>query len=210
MKQQPSIAKTALAAAAGVIALTGMIAAPNAASAQPYGYDGRTYYDPCQRETTNRTTLGAVIGGLAGAAIGSNVAARNARTEGALLGGAVGAVGGGVVGNRSAACTPGYAPPPSSSYNSYAPPQTGYYSNDRRYYQGRYDGDRSYGYGYGSRYDDHTAYDRYGNTYPVTDRPVGADGCTLAESPILMPDGRTQKRFVRVCQDASGRYQVVD
>jgi hypothetical protein len=32
----------------------------------------------------------------------------------------------------------------------------------------------------------------------------------LAESPIYLPDGRIQKRFVRVCQDSSGRYQVVD
>jgi hypothetical protein len=25
-----------------------------------------------------------------------------------------------------------------------------------------------------------------------------------------MPDGRTEKRYVRVCADASGRYHVVD
>jgi hypothetical protein len=44
----------------------------------------------------------------------------------------------------------------------------------------------------------------------VTDSKADANGCTLAESPIYLPDGRTQKRFVRVCPDASGRYQVVD
>jgi hypothetical protein len=32
----------------------------------------------------------------------------------------------------------------------------------------------------------------------------------MAESPIYMPDGRTQTRMVRVCQDSRGRYQVVD
>ncbi|HQP19667.1 MAG TPA: hypothetical protein PLG07_05060, partial [Phenylobacterium sp.] len=32
----------------------------------------------------------------------------------------------------------------------------------------------------------------------------------LAESPIYLPDGRVQKRFVRVCPDSNGRYQVVD
>ncbi len=34
--------------------------------------------------------------------------------------------------------------------------------------------------------------------------PAAADGCTLAESPIYLPDGRTQKRFVRVCPDTNG------
>jgi hypothetical protein len=45
----------------------------------------------------------------------------------------------------------------------------------------------------------------------VVERPAAsADDCTLAESPIYMPDGRTQKRFVRVCRDSSGRYQTVE
>jgi len=39
---------------------------------------------------------------------------------------------------------------------------------------------------------------------------VPAEDCTLAESPIYMPDGRTQTRFVRVCRDAAGKYAVVD
>ena len=30
------------------------------------------------------------------------------------------------------------------------------------------------------------------------------------EEARTMPDGRVQKRFVRVCMDNSGRYQVVD
>ena len=41
-------------------------------------------------------------------------------------------------------------------------------------------------------------------------RGVDANGCTVAESPIYMPDGRVQTRFVRVCRDSSGRYAVVD
>ena len=47
-------------------------------------------------------------------------------------------------------------------------------------------------------------------SYPVTDSRAEANGCTLAESPIYLPDGSVQKRFVRVCPDAQGRYQVVD
>ena len=47
----------------------------------------------------------------------------------------------------------------------------------------------------------------------VNDRVGGqadVNGCTLAESPIYLPDGRVQKRFVRVCPDGNGKYQVVD
>jgi hypothetical protein len=203
------ITKGVLAAVVGAMTLTGAASVPSFASAQSYGYDGQTYYNPCQRESTNRGTIGALIGGALGAAIGSNAAGRGVRTEGALLGGAVGAVGGAVVGNRSAACNQGYAP--RNSYYQPAPPPpapSSYYEN--RGYSAPYDGDRSYGYGYGARDDGAYAYDREGNSYPVADRPVGADGCTLAESPIYLPDGRVQKRFVRVCQDRTGRYQVVE
>lgn len=188
------LAKGALAACAALTALTGAVSVPVAAQAQPYG--GGSYYDPCRRDSTNRSTAGALIGGALGAVIGSNAAARNARTEGALLGGALGATAGAVVGNRSAACQEGYVRPPRTSYYEPSRPY-----NDGRYYDGRY-------------YDRSSAYDgdRYhggAGAYTITERP-GADGCTLAESPIYLPDGRVQKRFVRVCQDASGRYQVVD
>ena len=44
----------------------------------------------------------------------------------------------------------------------------------------------------------------------VAESPRDAEDCRLAESPIYMPDGRTQTRFVRVCRDASGKYAVVD
>lgn len=194
MSYRSTFAKSALTAVAGVMALTGALSVPTFASAQSAGYYGNNYqYDPCRRDSTNRGTAGALIGGAIGAVIGSNAAARNARTEGALLGGALGAATGAAVGNRSAACT--------SAYRSQ--PQTSYYQrpyNDGRYYDNRYGANNRY-------YDE----DYYGRTesYNVTERP-GADGCTLAESPIYLPDGRVQKRFVRVCQDGSGRYQVVD
>ncbi|RAK52434.1 hypothetical protein DJ018_14335 [Phenylobacterium deserti] len=196
-------AKGALAAAAGVTALTGAFAVPSVASAQPYGYG----YDPCQRSANNRGVVGALIGGALGASIGANAAARNARQDGALLGGAVGAIGGAMVGKNGAACNGDYrgynAPPP--------PPPVSYYDNGY-YDRGAY-ADRGYGRGdyYGSRYDDDSwAYGRRGERFRIAERPVGRDGCTLAESPIYLPDGRVQKRFVRVCQDSSGRYQVVD
>jgi hypothetical protein len=195
MSKSSIFAKGALAAAAGVMALTSAVAA----SAQPYGASsGNTYYDPCRRDSNNRGIVGALLGAGIGATVGSQLAARGHRTDGSVLGGALGALGGAAVGSNSAACQPGrigYSdappppPPPPSAYNErYAP-----------------------SYRYGSRYDDDAyAYGRRGERYHVADRPIGADGCTLAESPINMPDGRIQMRFVRVCQDSNGRYQVVD
>jgi hypothetical protein len=200
MKSRSTFAKSALAGVAGVMALSAAATVPTFAAAQSssyYGNDGG-YYDPCRRSSTNRGTVGALVGGALGAAIGSNAAAKNARTEGALLGGALGALGGAAVGKNSAACN-----------NGYRTPQTSYYGDrygdryDNGYYAGSYDRDDRY-------YDRQDyAYDRRGTRYSVAERP-GADGCSLAESPIYLPDGRVQKRFVRVCQDGNGNYQVVD
>ena len=204
MSRQVAIAKAAAAALAGVIALGS--AAPVMAQPQPggpYTAQDRTgyYYDACKRDQTQRGTLGAVLGGGAGAVIGSNAAARNARTEGALLGGLLGAIAGGVVGNKSAACVSqrdyyagGEPPPP-------LPPRT-----ETPYY----DRDAYADSAAAEAREDAWVRDRAGDRYRVTERPVDAEDCTLAESPIYMPDGRTQTRFVRVCRDASGKYAVVD
>lgn len=196
MNFRSTFAKSALAGVAGVMALGSAAAIPTFAAAQSAPYYGNsygdTYYDPCRRESTNRGTVGALVGGALGAAIGSNAAARNARTEGALLGGALGALGGAAVGKNSAAC---------GGTTTYRAPQASY----NGYYGERADN----GY-YTRSYDDRRYYDR-GEPYRVVERPAAAtDGCTLAESPIYLPDGRTQKRFVRVCPDANGNFQVVD
>lgn len=211
MSIRSNFARTALTAAAGVMAFTTLAAAPGFAAAQSYG---GSYYDPCRRESTNRSTVGGLLGAAIGAAIGSNAAARDVRTEGALLGGAVGGVAGAVIGNRSAACSQGgYVPQRSSGYDSRYRYEDSY--RDGRTYHDRY-GDR-----HGAdRYYDRQAYDTsrdddryrggYADSYRVEERVAPADNCTLAESPIYLPDGRVQKRFVRVCRDSSGRYQVVD
>jgi len=192
----------ALAGVAGLLALSAVAAAPTFAAAQPAPYSNGYGYDPCRRASTNRGTAGALIGGALGAVIGSNAAARNARTEGALLGGALGAAVGAGVGHSSAACRSGPFVPGQAYENHYRP--HGYY--DQSYYDRR---DTPYRDGPA----DETAYDRDGYSVTetvTTEAPAGADGCTLAESPIYLPDGRTQKRFVRVCRDANGDYQVVD
>lgn len=188
--------------------------AAGAADAQSSRYDSGSYtaqspkgyaYDACKREQTGRGTMGAVLGGGAGAVIGSNVAARNARTEGALLGGLLGAIAGSMVGNSSAACTSN----PQASASAYPPyastavpaPASG----ESRYYERD-----AYAAASQAR-EDAWAADRNGDRYRVnSDRAPDPQGCTLAESPIYMPDGRVQTRFVRVCRDANGKYAVVD
>jgi hypothetical protein len=198
-----SFAKGVAAAAVGALALG---AVGVSAQAQPYGQYGYygNGYDACQREANSRGIGGALIGGGIGAVVGSQVAANHHRSDGSLVGGLLGALVGAGVGHSSAACNHAYAPPPPpppvpGAYNSYGDDQ-GYRYDGR--YDGRYDDDDDAGPGW--------AYGRHGERYRIAEGQVGPDGCTLAESPIYMPDGRVQKRFVRVCRDSSGRYQVVD
>ena len=68
------------------------------------GYYGRdtAYVAPVRcRNDHSSATAGAILGALAGAALGSNVAGHGVRTEGAVLGGVVGAGIGGAVGNAN-------------------------------------------------------------------------------------------------------------
>jgi hypothetical protein len=191
-----AIANAAAAALAGAALLAA--GAAQAQSSYPGPGSPGYNYDPCRRDANQRGTAGALIGGGMGAVIGSNAAARNARTEGALLGGLLGAIAGGVIGNKTAACTSQYdrtasVPPPP------LPPRT-----DAPYY------DRD---AYADSAAAQARDDAWREPEPerrVVERPRDAEDCTLAESPIYMPDGRTQTRFVRVCRDASGKYAVVD
>lgn len=69
-------------------------------SAGYYGRDSAYVGAPCRNDHSS-ATAGAILGALAGAALGSNVAGRGVRTEGAVLGGVVGAGIGGAVGNAN-------------------------------------------------------------------------------------------------------------
>ncbi|MDQ0465782.1 hypothetical protein QO010_003574 [Caulobacter ginsengisoli] len=167
---------------------------PAPAPAYSGGYAGGTYYDPCLRDRRQRGTGGALLGAGIGALAGNGIASRGAKTEGAVLGGLLGAVIGGNVGAKTAACAPqGY--PQQGVYG--APPVQSY--NDR---------DGGYAPAYDPRYDGYGD-EPYPAPQPVARGPVGED-CTLAESPIYLPDGSVQKRFVRVCRGSDGRYVVVD
>jgi hypothetical protein len=205
------VTKGLMAGLAAATTVAGLAAIPTAASAQSYYnpgygayYGGGYNYDPCQRDTTERGTTGGLVGAAIGAAVGSGVAAHGVRTEGAVLGGLVGAALGASVGQQSAACS--RAAPPPTPVASYPQPYYGSgYGYGSQPYARQYE-NRAYGYN-----DPYADDDSYGPAYnyPAAQGP-SADQCTLAESPIYLPDGRTQKRFVRVCRDASGRYQVVD
>jgi hypothetical protein len=210
MSKLSSTVRTAMAAVAGVMALSA-VAAPQVAAAQPYG--GGTYYDQCERAQGNRSIVGGLVGAALGATLGSQVAASGHRTDGSLLGGALGAVGGAMVGHKTAACQPGAyaeAPPPVEVAPPPPPPPP---PPPRAYYEAPPQAPAPAYYGRDDDDDDddaHWAYGHRGERFRIAERPVGADGCTLAESPIYLPDGRVQKRFVRVCQDRHGRYQVVE
>jgi hypothetical protein len=212
MKAKSTLTRAVLATAAAATALVAV--APTVAAAQSYGYSngysqGGYAYDGCRREQTSRGTLGALAGAAAGIALGNNASRdRSSRRNAAAAGGVLGAVIGSQIGKNSAACTPGYETSYDNGYydrgyndRSYAPaPSYGYYEQrpsyyDRDYYdryQQRYAQGGSYGYDYAPP-----------SNYETTSR------CTYVESPIYMPDGRTEKRMVQVCPDRNGRYQVV-
>jgi hypothetical protein len=110
--------------------------------------------DPCHRQQHNNGTAGAVIGGLAGAAIGSNVAGHGARTGGTILGGLAGAAIGNNIGRSSTKCDGRY----SYYYNGryYDRPAYG-----NTYYNGAYDGR----YGSNNSYYGRQRYNGYNNNY---------------------------------------------
>jgi uncharacterized protein YcfJ len=78
------------------------LAAPQFAAAQSarnYG-DG----DVCRAEQRRQANTGTAVGAVAGALLGSAVAAKGAKTEGAVLGGAVGAVAGHQIAKHRVKC----------------------------------------------------------------------------------------------------------
>lgn len=192
---------------------------PGAAPGPAYDTAGGHYYDGCHRDTVNRGTGGAVVGALAGAVVGSQVAASGHRTDGSLVGGVLGALIGNKVGRDSAACDDGgYAygyGGPRPAYRTYVyrgygrPYYGGGYVYERRVYRsdGYYDPRRD---AYREGYRDGRRDGDQDDEMTLTDQPADRDGCRLAESPVYMPNGEVQKRYVRVCPDAQGHFQVVD
>jgi hypothetical protein len=90
---------------------------------------------PCEDRKSANGTAGTVLGALAGAAIGSNLARGGGRTGGAIIGGVAGAAVGSNVGRNSVNCDRG------GYYYGYE--QTYPYQDDAAYY-GRAHYDRGY------------------------------------------------------------------
>src|SRR5580765_2484305 len=124
--------KTAAISGAVIAALAaGAVAIPTASAAQPYGY-GSDGYSDCRRSDG---AAGTIIGGIAGAVLGSNLAAHHGgRAGGAALGGVAGALIGNSIARSGNDCRTysegygydsrgsGYGYAPSYSYSSgYAP-----------------------------------------------------------------------------------------
>jgi len=189
------IAKPAAFALAGMACA--IMAMPQSAAAQSYGYPSYSqnsgFYDPCMRDQRERQASSGLLGAAIGAIAGSQMASRGRRTEGSLLGGVLGAAVGAGVGRSTAACTPRYdtVPPYPVGYDAPPPPPAPVY--DRRY---------------DDRYDDYRYPQDYDQGYakPAPSR----DECQLAQSEIRLPDGRIETRYVRPCRDENGRYRVVD
>ncbi|MGW8175739.1 MAG: hypothetical protein ACWGHP_10565 [Stenotrophomonas sp.] len=154
-----------------------------------------------------------MIGGGAGAVIGSQLAARGRRTEGSVLGGVLGAVDrvAGRSVNSSDACDSSYQ----SSYGSNGYYAQGYGQPSYGYYDDRYTGDQGYRYDDYDRRDD-DAYsrggyydDRYAARVDIAIR-IQTDDAAWPKASIRLPDGRMDTRYVRTCPDQYGRYRVVD
>jgi hypothetical protein len=200
MTKSSIFAKGALSAAVALVAL----GAAASASAQSYSGPG---YNPCQRDASNRSVTGGLLGAAGGAVIGSQFAASGHRRDGSLLGGVIGALAGASIGHSTAACDS--APPPPRYNNAPPPPPPPAYDNpppppayDDAYYAPPPPA-------YVERREI-WAYGRHGARFRVIEDRMGPDGCTLAESPVYMPDGGVDRRYVRVCPDYRGRYRVVD
>ena len=146
-----------------VAAISGAVIAALAAGAvatpsysQTYDYRGD---DACRHKQHNSGTTGAVVGGIAGAVVGSNLTHHHgARAGGAVLGGLAGAAIGNSIGRSSAKS--------SSACRGYTYYNGRYYDNSRyydgRYYDGRYGYNYNYPYSYNYDYDNQPRpYDPY-------------------------------------------------
>lgn len=100
--------------------------------------------DRCEQQRDERTAAGTIIGGIAGAVVGGNVADRKNRTEGAVLGGVVGAVAGNAIARSSADCDRAYGYYDSNGQwhanNRRVDRPSGYFDRDGRFIDGQPNG----------------------------------------------------------------------
>ena len=181
--------------AAGAL-MAALMATPAQAQQYPTYHQAHVANSQCQQAQQNRTVGGALIGGIAGAVLGHNVAGgHGSRDEGTALGAVVGALAGGAIGRNSAQCAPvqqgAYDPYNGQSYQQY-PPQD-QYGDDNGYYKD--DQDLDGGPYQESGYNDD---DNYNNDCRV--------------STVVREDryGRRYRDDVTMCRDEYGRWREQD
>jgi hypothetical protein len=162
-----------------------LMAIAQPAAAQNYS----TYHDEhvarqqqCTQSPTNRSIGGAVLGGLAGALLGREVADRGVRGECAALGAVVGAVAGAGVGRATANCNTNV---PQGSYDPY------YGQRQDDYYRG---GDEDL---YGGPYRE--------SSYGRDD--YRRDDCRMGEMITRDPYGREYREQVLMCRGNDGQWR---
>jgi hypothetical protein len=186
MTLRSTLASGALLAATVAVVLTAAMAIPGVSSAQPY--DETYAAQACQQQQNNRAIGGAILGGLAGAAIGNSVSHGYNRTGGTVVGGVAGAAVGAGVGSATTNCQADYPPPPPPGYDGgrgpydNGPPPPGYDGGP-----GPYDN---------------------GPPPPGAENGYPGQGCGWATRQITYPDGATTRDSVRACQDQSGRWRL--
>lgn len=173
-----------------LVAVAALVTAAVAGAQTPAA--AQSYYgDPhCQQQRQNRMAAGALIGGLAGAVLGNNVAADNAQTEGTVLGGVAGAVAGAAIGRATAGCDT--ADRQRYGYHNNAPHSS--YSNNGVH---GYSGAGYSGAGYGSSGGGYG----YGYGHPPQE-------CRWGEQRVRDRRGRWQTQDVYLCQGADGVWRA--
>jgi uncharacterized protein YcfJ len=182
--------------------LAALVAAASLAAVQPAAAQNySSYHDAhvatqqqCAAQRQNGTVGGAVIGGLLGAVLGSNAAARGHRSDGTLVGGALGAAAGAAIGRSSANrnCRP----------------------VDQRAY------DHYYGQPYGQQ-QQYSQYDQYGRGYddgsgleggPYQQQSYGqgdrGGNCRWGEQVTRDPDGYEIRDQVYMCRGRDGVWRA--
>jgi Glycine zipper 2TM domain len=183
-KQEARMRGQSLLVASLALIGAAMASAQAPAAAQNY-YGDRG----CEQQQQQRMVAGAIIGGVAGAVLGNNVAARNAQTEGAVLGGVAGAAAGAAIGRATADCDSNYRD--SYGYNQRAPDP--YYNDSGNYGYGY--GQQNSGYGYG-----HPQNSGYGYSQPQQE-------CRWGEQRVRDRRGRWVTQDVYLCQGPDGVWR---
>jgi Glycine zipper 2TM domain len=184
----------------------GFLVAPSFVMAQgAYNYQGYNPNTNCQQSVNDGRTAGGIVGALAGAALGSNVAGRGVRTEGAVLGAVVGAVAGSQIGGNRIACDDQYQ----YERNRRSGDNRNYNYSNRPYSNNGFDGYNSYNNNYYNNNNrrHHHSY-QYSNY--ATPSNWGNDSCGWGMASYALPNGTMVSDRVYMCRQRNGDWVVAN